>query len=496
MSVDMSFFSRATVLLLLFNVLSPAHFVYASALDNKIDRLLQKKCLDRSQTAISLVSIPDGRQVYARHIQKPLLPASIQKVVTSATALAKLSPEYRFHTRLLYTGKRKGDTIQGDLILRGGGDPMLKSADLQRLAVRLSKSGIRHITGNLIADIHLFDSYDRAPAWKEKRSQRAYDAQIGPLSIDFNTLQIHVRPHEKKGKPVDVWLDPAPAYISIDNQTRTVKVRKGRNPYAVWARRGELQPNENGLPEMRIHLRGKLGISAHEQVLVVNIDNPTFYAIESFRQYLSDANVKVGGLTRVSNQLIKGKLLYKHTSPPLSFILKELNTYSNNFMAEQILKTLAVEAKKVPASHEEGIKVVMQFLKELRVNTEHIQIVDGSGLSRKNRFTAQAMTDLLLKMYSRFDIGPDFLSVLRVMGANGVHSKRLKRSPAKGKIRAKTGTLNRVSTLTGYVPDKKGNLYAFSFFLNNHRCGYSGADQIEDGIIKAVYEIGETVLKK
>jgi len=182
--------------------------------------------------------------------------------------------------------------------------------------------------------------------------------------------------------------------------------------------------------------------------------------------------------------------LYRHTSPPLSMILKELNTYSNNFIAEQILKTIAAETIEMPGSHAEGLRLVNEFLQQSNVNTQGIVLKDGSGLSRENYFTVQAMTTLLTAMSKRFDIGPDFTTSLRVLGANGVESHRLESSPASGKVRAKTGTLDGLSTLVGYISSASGQTFAFALFLNNNNCGYAGADAVENRIIEAIYSQG------
>ena len=219
----------------------------------------------------------------------------------------------------------------------------------------------------------------------------------------------------------------------------------------------------------------------------MNVDDPVRYTIASFRALLEEMGIKVIGKDRISHKKVIGNWMYTHQSPPLSVLLKELNTYSNNFMAEQIFKTIAATRDKTPASHADAVLLIEDFLKEANIDTQFLHLTDGSGLSRQDRFTVKAMTDLMRYMTQRFDVGPDFLTALRVMGARGAPSKRLKKSPAKGQIRGKTGTLAGVSTLVGYVAAQNGELYSYAFFLNSNRCGYRGADQIEDKIIKSIY---------
>ncbi len=470
-------FSRFFWLLLIISVNSPAD----SILTEKINQALQARCLDDAQTSVNIVALPSGKNIYTNNANKPLLPASIMKLFTTAAALHYLGPEYRFKTTILYTGKRKGNIIQGNLVIRGGGDPALSTEKLWQIATNIKASGIKKITGNLVVDSHFFDHYDRAPEWKTKRTQAAYDAKLSPLALNHNTIAIHVQPGSSVGDVVNAWLNPAPAYIKLLNIGRTIK--RGRN--TVSARRSE---DTSG--EVKLQVRGRLPISGHERVIRLNVNNPVRYTAETFRALLDEIGVKIDGPTEIVSTPVAGKKLYENWSESLSLILKVLNTYSNNFTAEQIIKTIAAERFGTPGSHAEGLRLMKDFLRISKVNTQGLILADGSGLSRNNRMTTQAVTDLLTKMFSRFDLGPDFMAALRVMGANGVLSKRLAKSPARGKIRAKTGTLRGVSTLAGYVESVGGEVFGYALFLNNNRCGYHKADKIEDRIVNAIYKFG------
>lgn len=464
----------------------PAYSQTNSLLFQEIDKALKAKCLDDSQTSVSVVALPAGEVIYAYNTLKPLLPASVMKIFTTAAALYYLGPEYRFKTEFLYQGEQKHDLIQGDLIIRGGGDPRLSTEHFWHIANQIKKSGINKITGNLVIDTHFFDQHHLAPGWyEEERTQRPYDAKLGPLSLNFNSIAIHIQPGSYVGDTLKAWLDPAPAYIHLHNDTgRTT--RRGRT--TVWAHR-----SEEFLDQVEMWIRGKLPISVKEKVIYLNIDNPTRYAAETFRALLKKAGVSINGETKVVSKFINAKKLDEHLSPPLSLILKELNTFSNNFTAEQIVKTIAAERYGTPGSHAEGLRLIKEFLRINGVNMEGLILVDGSGLSRQNQVTTQSMTDLLTTMYSRFDIGPDFIAALRIMGTNGILSQRLANSPARGKIRAKTGTLKGVSTLAGYVASSKGKIFAYALFLTNNRCGYSGSDRIEDRIVIAIHKFGDSV---
>lgn len=448
-----------------------------------IDMALSASCLDDAATSISILSLPDGEPVYQHNAERALLPASTMKLVTTAAALHYLGAEYRFKTDVLYQGERQGDELRGDLILRGGGDPKLSTADLWTLARHVKNSGIRRVSGNLVIDSGFFDDAQRAPSWTAQKSQKPWDANLGGLSINLNNITVHAQPGLRVGDPLNIWVEPMSSYIVLDAQGSTIspgsKKRKD-----VWATRTEMKDGR-----LKVVVRGNLAPNSGEKRLFLNVTNPLRYAAETFRSVLGEVGVDVQGPIIKGGASSRAVFLYQHESQPLFMTLKELNTFSNNFIAEQVLKTIAAESYGEPGTHQHGLQMSQLFLHKLGINTEGLLLADGSGLSRENRFTASAMTDLLQKMLLRFDIGPDFLALLRVLGNPESTSKRLKKSPAKGLVRAKTGTLSGVSTLVGYVPGKNGHLFAYAFFLNNNRCGYHGADQVENKIINALYTL-------
>jgi len=453
-----------------------------------IDQAMNTRCLDKQRSAVRIVRVADGKPIYQRNDQTPLLPASLVKLVTTAAALHYLGPDYRFKTTLLHSGAREGVFIKGDLILRGGGDPSLQAKDLWAFADWLKKAGVQEIQGDLIGEISFFDHYDRAPAWEEVRSQRAYDAKLSALSINFNTVEVHLLSGAEIGLPVHAWLEPHPAHYQLDVHALTRKFGTSAN---YWAKR---QQTEQGVT---IRLEGKLPEKALEQVIRLNIPDPALFALASFRQYLTQQGIVVYGQNRITAlpPAEKPVTLYQHQSMPLSVILKELNTFSNNFMAEQIVKTIAAQATAKPGSHGDGLALIQAYLGELGVSTQGLQLVDGSGLSRQNSMSAQTLTDLLLAILPKFDMAPDFLASLRIMGTEGSpRSRRFSDEPLGAQIRAKTGTLYKVSNLAGLVPSEKGQLFAYAVLLNNNECGGVLADKIENRVLLAIHNLGEKEL--
>jgi D-alanyl-D-alanine carboxypeptidase/D-alanyl-D-alanine-endopeptidase (penicillin-binding protein 4) len=449
-----------------------------TSLQPTLDNLFSASCLNDSQSAVSIVKLPDGKPVYQHNVDTALLPASIMKLITTGAALHYLGPEYRFQTDLLYTGQIQGSTLSGDLILRGGGDPALSPDKLWRIADQLRERGVRSVAGRLIADASFFDGYDRAPDWDDVRTQKVYDAKIGALSLNLNIIEVNMQGGAKEGDELKVWLEPAPSHVKIVNKARTT----GKGGGQAWARRGGTADNPI------IEINGKMPANSAPQVMYINMDNPARYTAESFRAALQRLGVEVQGATIIAATPPQATLLYRYKSPPLSWVLKELNTYSNNFIAEQVIKTVAAERAGIPGTHANAMRLVEDFLIETGVDMRGIHLSDASGLSRANRFTAHAMTDYLRAVLPRFDIGPDLLASLRVLGAEGAVSKRLNKSPARARVRAKTGTLAGVRNLAGYMSDASGQVYAYAFMFNQHSCGARGVDGLIDKVIAELYQ--------
>ncbi len=459
--------------------------VYAQDnLQSALDEILRARCLDPAQTAVHVANAQNGRTLYARNGEIPLLPASLMKIITTAAALHYLKPDYHFKTQLAYTGERQDDVISGDLVLRGGGDPMLTARDLWALAAWLKNSGITTVHGNLVGDAGFFDSLDRAPAWEESRTQRAYDARLSALSLDFNTIVVHALPGGAPGEAARVWLEPQPYHYRINTQALTVAANKKT---AIWGSR-----REEADGSVIVTVAGSIASNAMEQSFRLNTPDPGQVTIATFRALLAQQGVHIEGATHLTHaRSVAAHWLYQYESPPLSQILKELNTYSNNFMAEQIIKTIAAEITGQPGSHGEGLTLVRRFLSELGVATQDVSLADGSGLSRENRMSAQTITQVINLILPRFELAPDFVASLRIMGTEGSpKSRRFADEPLGARIRGKTGSLDQVSNLAGLVAGENGQVFAYTLLLNNNKCGPRRADELEAAMLQVIQAQG------
>lgn len=441
-----------------------------------LDGAIRERCINHEKLGVRIVEIPSGETLYDKNGSSALSPASVMKLVTTATALHYLGVNYKFKTDVFYTGARDGGLVKGDIVIRGGGDPKLTSEAVWLIAEEVRRQGITEVAGDLVLDVSFFDDYDSPPSRNGKRGQRPYDALLGALSVNFNTVAVHVYPGGKPGDPVIAEVEPMSPYFKIINDGLT---RHGDHPIAAF--------RVNGQDNVAIRITGAMRPEDAGGAIHMNIDDPFRFAGETFRAYLKRAGVNIAGVIKKGVVPQGARLIHTHQSEPLSMILRDLNRFSNNFVAEQIVKTVAAEIIGAPGTHENGLSLAMKFLAESGVDTTGAVLTDGSGLSRDNRLTAKTLSGLLVAMSRRFDIGPDFIASLGIMGVDGTVRKRLKTSPAKSLARAKTGTLNRVTALAGYVSGQDGKLYGFTILQNDSGCPYRGSHRIEDRIVTTVH---------
>ncbi len=423
-----------------------------------IDRILENRRLATATISVVVTDVATGEVLYSRNPDSAVNPASNIKLVTTAAALSLLGPEHRFLTRLFTTkGARRGDTIDGDLYLRGGGDPWLVTADLYELAGSLHALGIRTIKGGIIVDSTAFDRDELPPAFDQKDEFAAYRAMSSASAVNFNTFVVHVRPGAAVGETAKAVLDPALPSIPVRS---TITTEAGsRNQVTV----------EKELKEGRLALAfaGTIGVDAKVAHYRYPVADPTTHAGEVLALVLKERGIKVGKRSVKAGSVPRNaEALATHASQPLSTLIRGVNKLSNNFMAEQILKALDLSDDHA-ATFAGGLARVRAHLESLGIPSEGLRLTNGSGLYDANRISAAQLTALLVATYDDFRISADFLASLPISGADGTMRRRLKDSAATRYVRAKTGTLNECSALSGYAGAVGKPPLAFSILIGD-----------------------------
>lgn len=432
--------------------------------------------------AVAVYSVDRRAPLYLHNADASLLPASNMKLYTTAAALARLGPDYRFTTSLYADGPIRPDgTLDGNLVLVGRGDPSLSgrfygdSATyvFDRFARDLRDRGVRRVTGDLIGDASYFEREPVAPGWDEGNLLWWYGARSSALSFNDNVVVIEVRPGGSVGSTSDVEFVPRTGGLALVNRVQTVGRRGGRS--IGVKRRPDLEGYE---------IWGRIPIDSRPLRYVVAVDNPPAYAVSVFRDRLERAGIAVEG----NDEVVHGRgrlprrpwqLVASHTGPRMLDLVRVINKRSQNFFAEQILKTLG-RMFEDEGSFAEGRDVVESVLRELGVSTDALFVDDGSGLSRYDRTTARTTAELLVAMRDHrwFD---EYYDSLLEAGVDG-DPRRLDDPAAVHNVRTKTGTLRGVSALSGYVTTRDGELLAFSVMTNGLSGGKGASIAIEDAV--------------
>ncbi len=443
---------------------------------NAVDTVISQSCPKGLRVGAKFYSLDRQQVIYTRNSDTLFTPASNMKMFTSAMALKKVGPDYRFHTRLYSNGKIKGTVLKGDLYIKGFGDPSLVTEQMWILVNELKNLPITKIEGNIIADNSYFDGQGKLKTWKSYNGPEAYLAPTGALSFNFNTVTVYVEAGKNKGDKARVVVDPDIDYFHVRNRAVTTKNRRSRRKLIV-TRLGRKDHDE-------IIVKGRLPRNVARKKFYLNVTDPQWYTALAFKRFLKQAGVQVTG--KVQRGLVPrhSKVLVDHKSPPLGEILRGLNKFSNNFIAEQILKTLAAQFIGEPGTTANGVLLLQDYMQELGFTPDQYRMVDGSGLSKTNLVTPNQVVALLEDAHDDLSIFPEFISALGVMGLDGSVIDRMHRSKEAQKIRVKTGTLNHVSALSGYYQSQEGERFAFSILLNDVKCSNGKAMKLQDKIME------------
>ncbi|GAO04960.1 D-alanyl-D-alanine carboxypeptidase DacC [Anaeromyxobacter sp. PSR-1] len=432
--------------------------------------------LSGARVGILVSAVDTGEVIYARDPDVLLNPASNVKLVTSAAALDRLGPEYRFATEFLV--EPKGGAARA-LYVRGKGDPSIVTERLWAMAGDLQHLGVKRI-GELVVDEGFFDGERTGPGYDQEEGDRAYLAPAGALSLNFNAVAVHVGPGDRRGARGRVELEPASDYLEIENRTTTVRAGSPRRVIIESVARGGRQ---------RIVVKGRVPLGSRTQPQWRRIEDPALYLGHTLARLLELRGVKVGKV-RAGATPEGARLVLVAQSDPLGEIVRRLNKTSNNFVAEQLLKTLGAEVKGAPGTWPKGVQVVEEFLAEAGVPRGTYVMKNGSGLNDTNRFSARQLVTLLRAMYGRFPIQPEYLASLPVAGRDGTIRWRMEGTEAAGRLRAKTGTLENVTSLSGYVEDGAHRTLAFAVLVNDYPGRSAGVRRAVDALGAALAASG------
>lgn len=464
---------------------APARRTSTRPLTERLRRLLDEEPFNRALWGVAIAD-PNGRIVFERNGDRLFVPASNAKLVVSAVAVALLPPSWRFRTSVYAAGPIEAGVLRGDLVLYGRGDPTLSAryfptrfSAFDELADSLGARGLTRVEGSLVGDASYFDSVTVHPTWETGDLAQGDAAPVAALGFNDNVAEFRIAPGAI-GRPPEISFEPDLGVLSFANRARTVPADSPRTVAFFRA------PSTNV-----VWAEGDVPADARPSSWFVAIHDPPAYAAEAFRRSLESRGIHVAGQTRsvydstVFAAARRGPPLAEHLSPGLTDIIRPILETSQNWFAEMLLKTLGRELRG-RGSWEAGLDVERRFLVDsMRVDSTLFSLADGSGLSRLNLIAPRALLRLLQRLREHPRARP-FLESLAVAGTTGTLRLRFRDSALAGRVRAKTGSITNVNTLSGYLERPGAAPWVFAIQINHHLAKNRDALAQIDSIVAAL----------
>ena len=413
------------------------------------------------QVGIQVVALPAGRVVLEYQSHTPLVPASLNKVLTSYAALKKLGPYFHFLTEVRALPVCQNGVLAGDLWVKGLGDPFLPLEKAWILAQKVKHQGVRVIEGGVTIDNSFFQPPTETICLDEK-CDRPYNPVLAATSVEFNTLTFKLQPGPQVGGPVRIETFPPGDYALVENQATTARAHAVESAIHLESQQVTADGRERFVVTGQLPAEPEDGIEIRR-----NVADPAAFFARSFKAMLGQAGIEVRGAGIGAGKMpAEAGKLAEYESVPLGDMLYGLNRYSNNFMAEMLLRDLGAAIIGAPGTEAKGLAVVRQTLLEMGVPGPEVELDSGSGLSRTSRISPHALCKVLTAAYQDFSIAPEFLSSLASIGQEGTLRRRLPRLPEQVIIRGKTGSLRDVVGFAGYVSGPATGVHAVVILLN------------------------------
>ncbi len=451
--------------------------VSAQELPAVVTAALKKAKIPNSAFGLEVVDLQSKRVLLEHNADMAFSPASTMKLVTTDAALELLGPTFSWKTQAYVTGSQTGDVLNGDLIIKGSGDPKLVLENFWLFLRQIRERGIRRIRGNLILDRSVFEKMPFDAAQFDGDPMKPYNAGPDALLLNFQSFRFHFIPNDATGI-VNLAIDPPIADYPIAAPLLS------HEQCGDWKSKLQLVMNDAGT-----RFAGSYPASCGEQSWYVHppVMSSTRYFSLVFRRMWSDLGGTLEGKVEDGLTPPDARLVAEWQSAPLPEIIRDINKYSNNVMARQLLLTIAAHRSTVPANAQQGAQAIKEWLAMKSLEAPGLVIENGSGLSRNERIAPRTMAQMLVAAFGS-PLMPEFISSLPLAGYDGTMRRRLNGRDVAGSAHIKTGSLERVRAIAGYVLAASGKRYALVFFINHDNA--SQAQGVHDAFLEWLYENG------
>lgn len=447
---------------------------------------LSKSGVPPENVAVYVQQVDAAQPLVSHFADQAFAPASVMKVMTTYAALDMLGPAYRWRTAVYHDGVLENGVLNGNLIIQGSGDPYFRTEDFWQLLTYLRQRGVTEIRGDLILDGTRFQPASGNPGAFDGEPYRAYNALPSAWLLNFKANSFRLVPdvgHQR----VSILPNPEIPEIRVDNRLQLANGACGD-----WKRslQYDIQPiplnaaTDKSLGLMLVDFRGSYAASCGEKTLELSLLDDGSYTLGVFRKIWHQLGGAFSGGLRWQSAAPSAILLAEYWGSPIAEVVRHINKYSNNLMTRQLLLTIAAERKGAPATEMGGAEAIQEWLAARRLDFPGLVIENGSGLSRIERISAVQLGSLLLDAYHS-PVMPELMSSLPMLSVDGTLAHRLKDSQTQGSAHIKTGSLEGVRSIAGYVLDNTGRRWVVVFMANHPAAASTGA--VQDALIEWIH---------
>jgi len=461
-----------------FLLVLPAAAYAQQELPIPVENALEYRRVPNQTLSVYVESLDSGAVLLSWNDAVPRNPASVEKMLTTLVALDTLEPAYTWKTDVHLLGEVTDGVLEGDLLLKGYGDPYLVTERFWQMLRQIRQLGISTINGDLLIDDSYFDIGDYDPAAFDHEPLRAYNVAPNAMLTNFKVVRYYFEPDVASSR-VHVKVEP-----SLDNLQIVNKLRVANGTCRGYQRGITITPNED---VSRVTFSGRFpsGCDIYSMDRAALSHNEFTYGL--FRSLWLESGGRITGTWKnvVAQDDLEPALSFE--SLPLSDIITKVNKHSNNVMARQLLFTLGAEAFGPPGTEAAGRKAVRQWLAGNGMDFAELRLDNGAGLSRESRMTARHLADLLRFAYQSAYM-PEYLSSLALSGVDGTLSRRFRNGVLTGMAHMKTGSLDHVSSIAGYFQARSGNRYIVVMLHNPTDIHRGPGEEVQEALLRWLYE--------
>ncbi len=455
-------------------------------LPSEIKTLLKKYKISKNNLSIYVRDLNSSTALLEHNPDTLRSPASTMKLLTTYSSLKELGPNYSWRTEVWLRGELKEGILDGDLLLKGYGDPFLVYENFWKLIKTLRDKGLKEIHGDVIIDNSYFNLQEHDPSAFDGKPYRVYNAPSSALMFNFQATRFLFKPivgKKIKGKKDGVGkveITPLPL-IKGFNFVNKVKLVKGR------CRNSHTRPKFSKNEQGQLVIKGKYAIKCKQRFVLRAVSTPEEHVFNAFRDFWVDLKGVLLGELKIGRIKKGDERFHVYSSPTLGEQIRLINKWSNNVMTKQLLLTLGAKKYGAPATQEKGRRAVLDVMLENGIDTTGVNLESGSGLSRNAKVSARQMGSLLETAY-RDAYMPEFMASLSLPGIDGTLVNRFRKEDLRGRSHFKTGTLNFVSAISGYMLNRNGKRLVIVIQHNGKKTGGGRAKKIQDALLRWSFE--------